>query len=102
MYRACLEGLLANVFVPDRLQRRIDKLAAVLHEPIGAESSFRLNKFEQSVGMQPVQSSPDEAAFGPNRPAYELKRFIQGRAKSVRRQLDGQSRGMILRTPAEK
>ena len=41
--------------------------------------------------------------YGPNYPGvHEIKRFIEKRAESVRRQLDGKSRGMILKYPDEK
>ncbi len=99
MYRAHLEDFLARLFVPQRLHRRIDELAAVLRDPIAAESAFRLNKFEQAVGAKPVTTSPGEKPQGLNRPAHEFKRFIEARARSVRRQLDGQSPGMILKYP---
>jgi RNA polymerase sigma factor (sigma-70 family) len=101
LYRAHLEDLVARLFVPDRLHRRIDEVAAILHAPVAAESMFRLNKFEQSVGLKAVAPSPGESPYGLNHPAHELKRFIDKRAESVQRQLDGKSRGMILRYPQE-
>jgi spore coat protein CotH len=102
MYRAYLEDFLARLFVPDRLHRRIDEMAAVLRDPIAAESAFRLNKFEQAVGLKPVRPSPGESKYGVNHPAHELKRFVEARAQSVRQQLDGKSAGMILKYPAER
>ena len=33
---------------------------------------------------------------------HELKRFIDERTESVRRQLDGKSKGMILKYPNER
>src|SRR5437773_4931153 len=99
IYRTHLEDFLSRLFVPDRLHRRIDEIAAAIHDPIAAESAFRLNKFEQTVGMKPVTPSPGEKPHGINRPAQELKRFIDKRAESVRRQLDGKSKGMILNYP---
>ena len=44
----------------------------------------------------PVLSVPDVKT------GYEIKRFIDKRAESVRRQLDGKSKGMILKYPKEK
>jgi spore coat protein CotH len=102
IYRAHLEDFLARLFVPQRLHRRIDEIAAVIHGPIAAESAFRLDKFEQAVGMKPVKPSPGERPNGINRPAHELKRFIDKRAESVRRQLDGKSKGMILKYPGPR
>ena len=89
--------------MPDRLHRRIDEIAAVIRDPIAAQSAFRLNRFEQAVGLKPVRPSSGERPFGPNHPGvHKLKRFIDKRAQSVRRQLDGKSRGMILKYPEEK
>jgi len=102
IYRAHLEDFLTRLFVPERLHRRIDEIAAVLRDPIAAQSTFRLNKFEQAVGMKPVKPSPGETPYRLNHPAHELKRFVEARARSVRRQLDGESAGMILNYPARK
>jgi DNA-directed RNA polymerase specialized sigma24 family protein len=102
IYREHLEDFLARLFVPDRLHRRIDEIAAVIREPIAAESGFRLNKFEQAVGMKPPRPSPGESRHGVNHPPHLLKPFIEARARSVRRQLDGKSKGVILKTPNQK
>ena len=102
IYRSHLEDFLSRLFVPDRLHRRIDEIAAVIRAPIAAQSELRLDKFEQAVGLKPVHPSPGERPYGPNHPAHEIKRFIDQRAESVRRQLDGKSRGMILKYPKGK
>ena len=102
IYRARLEDFVSRLYVPERLHRRIDEIAAVIRDPIGAQSAFRLDKFEQEVGWKPVHPSPGEWASTFNRPAHELKRFIAERAASVRRQLDGRTKGMILKYPEEK
>jgi len=102
IYRAHMEDFLARLFVPKRLHQRIDEMAAVIRDPIAAESRFKLDKFEQSVGMKPITPSPEETKYGINHPAHDLKHFIEARAKSVRQQLDGKSDGVILKMPAEK
>ncbi|MCI0539824.1 MAG: CotH kinase family protein, partial [Verrucomicrobiales bacterium] len=102
IYRSHLEDFVERLYVPDRLHRRIDEIAAVIREPIAAQSALRLDKFEQEVGWKPVHRSPGELRDSFNRPAHDLKRFINQRAASVRRQLDGKSRGMILKYPARK
>jgi len=103
IYRSHLEDFLARLYVPDRLHRRIDEIAAAIRDPIAAQSALRLDKFEQAVGLKPVHPSPGE---NPNnnfkRPAHEIKRFIDQRAASVRRQLEGKSEGMILKWPERK
>jgi hypothetical protein len=60
IYRSHLEDFLSRLYVPDRLHRRIDEIAAVIREPIAAQSAFRLDKFEQAVGWKPVHPSPGE------------------------------------------
>jgi len=102
VYRAHLEDFLARLFVPERLHRRVDEMAALIREPVAAESAFKLNKFDQAVGLKPMAPLPEETTFGINHPAHDLKGFIEARARSVRKQLDGKSNGMILKTPAQK
>jgi RNA polymerase sigma factor (sigma-70 family) len=102
VYRAHMEDFLARLFVPERLHRRVDEMAALIREPVAAESAFKLNKFDQAVGLKPMSPLPEETTFGINHPAHDLKGFIEARARSVRKQLDGKSKGMILKTPSEK
>ena len=102
IYRSHLEDFLARLYVPDRLHRRIDEIAAVIRDPIAAQSALRLDKFEQELGWKPVHPSRGEWRDSFNRAAHELKRFIDQRAESVRRQLDGKSEGIILKYPEEK
>jgi DNA-directed RNA polymerase specialized sigma24 family protein len=99
IYRAHLEDFIARLYVPDRLHQRIDEIAAVIREPIAAQSALRLDKFEQTVGWKPVHRSPGELRDSFNRPAYEMKLFISQRAASVRDQLNGKSKGLILKYP---
>jgi RNA polymerase sigma factor (sigma-70 family) len=101
IYRAHLEDFSARLFVPARLNRRIDDFAAILRSPVAAESDFRLDKFEQAMGNRPVKPSRG-GPQGADRPAHRLKRFIEKRAVSVREQLDGKSDGVILRHNGQK
>lgn len=102
VYRSHLEDFLSRLYAPDRLRRRIDEIAAVIRDPIAAQSAFRLDKFEQAVGLRPVHPSPGESPNSFNRPVHEINRFIDKRAESVRRQLDGKSKGLILKYPKEE
>lgn len=97
LYRDQLEELFARLFVPNRLHQRIDELANVIRGPVAAESGFRLGKFERAVSAQRLELSSGPSSQGANRPAHQLKRFVDKRALSVREQLDGKSDGMILR-----
>ncbi len=96
IYRAHLEDFSTRLFVPIRLNQRIDELAALLRSPVAAESNFRLDKFDQSVGNKPLAPSQGNPQ-GANRPAHQLKRFIEKRSVSVRQQLNGESKGIILK-----
>ena len=101
-YREQLEKLLAQLFVPSRLHQRIDAVAKVVRGPIAAESDFRLGKFEQAVNDRREERSTGGNPQGANRPAHQLKRFIEARVKSVRDQLDGKSDGVILERGGRK
>jgi DNA-directed RNA polymerase specialized sigma24 family protein len=96
IYRARLETMLATVFVPDRLMARIDELGRILRAPIGAESAFRLRRFDQSIGTNWVAIPARGDQMGPRRPPHPLKKFITKRAESVRDQLDGKTSGTIV------
>jgi len=95
-YRARLEEFLEMLFVPVRLSQRIDEIARVIRSPIAAESSFRLQKFDIAVSDRWVPQSGRKDEMGPNRPVHQLKHFIEARSKSVRQQLDGKSKGVML------
>jgi RNA polymerase sigma factor (sigma-70 family) len=101
LYRRQLEDLLARLFVPSRLHQRIDAVAQVIRSPIAAESDFRLRKFERAVSDQRRERS-SEFGQGANRPAHQLKRFIEARAVSVRQQLGGKTEGIILKRSRRK
>jgi spore coat protein CotH len=101
IYRAYLEDFSTRLFVPSRLNQRIDELAAVIRSPVAAESDFRLNEFDQAVGNKPLAASRGNSQ-GADRPAHQLKRFVEKRTISVRQQLDGKSEGMILKRGANK
>jgi len=96
IYRAHLEEFLGQLFVPERLYRRIDELAAILRPAVAAESDFRLAKFDQAISDKPAPAASKKSQGGADRPAHQLKRFIKNRAISVRHQLDGKSNGIIL------
>jgi len=102
IYRARLEDLLKRLFLPERIQKRIDEIATVIREPISAESGFRLDKFEQEIGARPLTHLPGETELGINQPLCPYKRFIETRARSVRNQLDGKSTGLIIRPLSER
>jgi DNA-directed RNA polymerase specialized sigma24 family protein len=95
-YRAQLEHLLATQFQAERLFRRIDALADVIREPVAAESAFRHRKFEVAVRDYSGNQEAEQVAEH-ERPAHQLKQFIVQRIRSVRKQLAGESDGVILK-----
>jgi len=102
LYRAQIEDLLTGLFIPSRLRQRVDEIAKAIRSPIAAESDFRLGKFEQALSDNPRERSPGRNEQGANRPAHQIKGFINARAKSVREQLDGKSDGVILERGGRK
>jgi len=106
IYRTHLEDFVARLYLPERLNQRIDAIAAAIRDPIGAESPYLLNKFDQAVGSKPIEP-PRGWRTGVNHPVpfrdfipvYDLKQFIAGRARSVRSQLAGESQGILLKQP---
>ena len=106
LYRTHLEDFLARLYVPERLNQRIDAIAAAIRDPIAAESPYRLDKFEQTVGLKPIAPARGwqtginyPVPFHDFIPANDLKEFIAGRARSVRSQLAGESQGILLKHP---
>ena len=104
-YRTHLEDLLARLYVPERLNQRIDAIATAIRDPVAAESRYRLDKFEQTVGWKPIAPARgwhmgiNYPVPFPDFPANDLKTFIAGRARSVRSQLAGESQGILLKHP---
>ncbi|HIG30205.1 MAG TPA: hypothetical protein EYQ50_21365 [Verrucomicrobiales bacterium] len=96
LYQDKLRSALDTHFHPHRLYSRIDELAKIIRNPIAAESSFRLRRFEQAISDVWLKGPRDGEPIGPKRPVHQLKRFISNRADSVRKQLDGKTEGIIL------
>jgi spore coat protein H len=95
-YRSELARLLETQFVPERLRRRLDELAAVVRPFIAEESSKRLAQFDLAVSDRFTDGPRDGNPFDSNRPVFQLKRFFAARATSVREQLEGKSDGVVL------
>jgi DNA-directed RNA polymerase specialized sigma24 family protein len=96
LYRNHLEDFLARLFVFERLNQRIDELAGMIRGPVAAESDFRLRRFEGSLSEQKLDRNEGSARAGEEPPIHQIKLFLKERAKSVRAQLDGKSKGVIL------
>ncbi len=95
-YRQELERQLATVFVPERLVRRVDEIAAVMRPLITEWSPERLSRFETAVASDFYSGPRDGGPEDRNRPVWQLKRFIAERAANVRAQLDGKAEGVMV------
>jgi hypothetical protein len=98
LYRGHLGDFVQRLLVPDRIQKRIDEIVPFIRDATAAESSFRLNKFDQEIGAKPVTPSPGENPNGINHPAYPYRKLIEARARSVRAQLDGKTKGLVIKS----
>ena len=99
-YRQELERLLTTRFVPDRLKRRVDELAPLIRPAVAEWSTNRLSRFDTAVSSHyydgPRDGRPNEDPESPNHPVWQLKRFFENRAASVRDQLDGKAEGVHI------
>lgn len=94
-YRQALREMLDTVFVPERLHRRVDEMAAMLRPVVAEESPVKAARFEQAVtALRPADPSTDGPRSGWNRPPHPLKWFITERSRSVRAQLAGEEEGI--------
>jgi spore coat protein H len=93
-YRAELIRLLDTLFVPDRLNRRIDELAAVLRPALAEEAGRRRENFERAVAEPGPDDGAEPPKGGDGRPTHRLKRFISARSTEARAQLEGRSEGV--------
>jgi hypothetical protein len=95
-YRAVFEQLVGTLFVAERLNQRIDALAAVIRPALAEESPQKLAKFETTIADQWTEGPRDGNPFDENRPPYQLKRFVATRAQNLRDQLEGKLEGVVL------
>jgi spore coat protein CotH len=97
-YRRELAHLLDTLFVPARLRAKVDELAAAVRPAIAEQSAKRLGRFETAVSDRFTDGPRDGGnPMDPNRPVWQVKRYFDARAASVRDQLAGKSEGMLVR-----
>jgi spore coat protein CotH len=102
-YRRELERLLATQFIPARMAQRIDALAPVIRPLLAEASTNRLKRFDIAVSSK-FSDGPRETDHpdDPHRPVWQIKRFVENRAKNVRDQLDGKVKGVRVHHDAPK
>jgi spore coat protein CotH len=94
-YRKELERIRTTLFVPERLNRKVDELAPVVRPFIAEESRGRLAGFEREVRDERSNPQPENDSAR-RRSGYALKHFFAARAESVNQQLEDRSDGIIL------
>ena len=97
IYRRRLERALAEHFTMDRLYAQVDQVGAIIRPAVAAESDFRLKRFDLALSTNWINGPRDGAPEGPKAPVHQIKRFITNRVKSIRDQLDGKTKGAILK-----
>lgn len=95
-YRQELEQLRNTLFLPERLSRRTDELAAVVRPFVAEESADRLAKFERVVAGRRPAGPRDGKPPGPGPVGFSLKHFFSARAAAVSDQLEGRAEGVVL------
>jgi hypothetical protein len=95
-YRQELERLRGTLFIPERLSRRLDQLAAVVRPFVTEESANRLTRFELGTSGCWTNAPGEGKPADPNHPVFPLKRFFIARAASVSEQLEGRAEGVVL------
>ena len=96
-YRAALEDQLKTIFVPSRIDRRLDEVAVAVRPVIAEWSTNRVARFDQAVSSE-IPPGPRDTSdpMDPHRATWQIKRFVAARAASVRDQLDGKSEGVVI------
>jgi spore coat protein H len=104
LYLARMKEFSETVFKPERIQRQVDELAAVLRPAVQEESAQLLARFDQVVagkaigGGGPGGGRPpfDGPGGGFGQTMKPIRSFVAVRAKSVNEQLAGKSDGVTL------
>jgi spore coat protein CotH len=95
-YRRELERVRNSLFVPERLERRLDELALVVKPFIAEESSRRLARFAHETAEENEGQWAKSSESGQQPRGFKLKRFFVERAASVSAQIEGRAEGVIL------
>lgn len=94
LYRAELARLTQTLFLPERIAAQVDELDKLLRAPITDESPQRLKQLDLSVaGKLLPPSGPFDFGGAGTKP---IKLFVPIRARSLKAQLAGTSKGLRL------
>jgi hypothetical protein len=93
-YLASLDDLSRTLFDPARFSNQVDEVAAALRPAVQEESESKLARFDQVVAGEILSGG----GFGPfgGSGIKPIKPFAEVRTRSIREQLAGTSKGMVL------
>jgi len=104
-YLAHLAEFQKDLFQPEKLNARIDQLAALIRPAVVEEGADKAARFDRAVANPgaPASAEPDSPDRGPGGPggfrmgnSKPIKDFIRARHASVAEQLAGKSEGVAL------
>jgi hypothetical protein len=95
-YRSELERLRWTLFIPEKLNARLDELVQVVRPFVEEESAGRLSRFEHMVAKEPEANAVNASNSHPRKPGFSMRHFFSARAASVSNQLKGTEGGVIL------
>jgi hypothetical protein len=94
-YRQELERLRDTLFLPERLNQKVDELEALVRPFITEESANHLARFERQLRDPRTDRTQGTNGMPSRRSGYNLRHFFSARAESVSQQLKG-AQGVIL------
>ena len=95
-YLQAIQDQLDKHFIPEQLNADIDHIASIIRPFVQKEPAPRPGKFEIAVNAKFVPQQDSDNPMDPNRPAHQIKRFINDRHESVRAQLAGEEEGVVI------
>ncbi|HZR20793.1 MAG TPA: CotH kinase family protein [Verrucomicrobiae bacterium] len=95
-YRRELERLRATLFIPERLNQRLDELIRVVRPFVAEESPGRLARFERMVGREQDFNEAGHDPANSGKRGFSMRHFFAARAAAVTAQLQGDEQGVIL------
>ena len=104
LYLARMKEFSGTIFKPERIQRQVDELAAVLRPAVQEESATLLARFDRVVAGEAIAAGGPgggEPSFGGPGGGFgqamkPIRSFVAIRARSVNDQLAGKSEGATL------
>jgi hypothetical protein len=93
-YLAHLAEFSRTIFKPERFHAQVNEIAAAIRPAIEAESRDKLSKFDATLAGSSIK--PASGWFAP-KPVKSIKGFVDVRTPEVLAQLEGKSKGEIVK-----